>query len=35
MEYIPSSYREHIQEIIGEKNKKGYWKCPNCNFIKK
>ena len=35
MEYIPRSYLEYIQEIIGKKDKRGYWKCPNCGFIKK
>ena len=34
MEYIPRSFQEYIQEIIGEQNKKGYWKCPNCGSIK-
>jgi len=35
MEYIPRSYREHIEEIIGRKNKRGYWRCPKCGIIKK
>ena len=35
MEYIPRSYREHINEIIGGQNKRGYWECPNCGSIKR
>jgi len=35
MEYRPRSFQEHIREIIGEQNKRGYWECPNCGFIKK
>ena len=35
MEYIPRSFREYINEIIGGENKKGYWECPNCKSIKK
>jgi len=35
MEYIPRSYREYIEEIIGKKPKKGYLRCPNCGTIKK
>ena len=34
MEYRPRSFQEHIKEIIGEQNKRGYWKCSNCGFIK-
>ena len=32
--YIPRSFREQIEEIIGGKVKRGYWKCPNCDFKK-
>ena len=35
MDYIPRSYREYINEILGNKNKRGYWECPNCGSIKK
>ena len=35
MEYRPRSFQEHIKEIIGGQNKKGYWKCLNCGSIKK
>ena len=34
MEYRPRSFQEHIKEIIREQNQRGYWKCPNCGFIK-
>ena len=34
LEYIPRSFREQIEEIIGDKVKRGYWKCPNCGFKK-
>ena len=34
LEYIPRSFREQINEIIGGKVKRGYWKCPNCGFKK-
>jgi len=34
LEYIPRSFREQIEEIIGGKVKRGYWKCPNCGFKK-
>ena len=34
LEYIPRSFREQIEEIIGGKAKRGYWMCPNCGFKK-
>jgi len=34
LEYIPRSFREQIEEIIGEQKRKGYWRCPNCGFKK-
>lgn len=35
MEYIPSSFQEHIKELMEEKFVNGIWKCPNCgNTIK-
>jgi len=34
LEYIPRSFREQIEEIIGGKVKRGYWKCLNCGFKK-
>jgi len=34
LEYRPRSFREQIEEIIGNKIKRGYWKCPNCGFKK-
>ena len=34
LEYRPRSFREQIEEIIGSKVKRGYWKCPNCGSIK-
>jgi len=34
LEYIPRSFREQIEEIIGNKVKRGYWRCPNCGFKK-
>ncbi len=34
LEYIPRSFREQIEEIIGDKVKRGYWECPNCGFKK-
>ena len=34
LEYIPRSFQEQIREIIGEQDRKGYWRCPNCNFKK-
>ena len=33
--YIPRSFQEHIKEIIGEQDRTGFWKCVNCNVIKK
>jgi hypothetical protein len=33
MEYIPSSFQEHIKELIENKFEKGYWECPNCGMI--
>ena len=33
MEYRPRSFQEYIQEIIGDKDKRGYWKCPNCGSM--
>jgi rubredoxin len=35
LEYIPRSFREQIEESIGGKKRKGYWKCPNCGFKKR
>jgi len=35
LEYIPRSFREQIEEIIGSKVKRGYWKCPNCGIEKR
>jgi len=32
LEYIPRSFQEQIEENIGGQKKKGYWRCPNCNF---
>ena len=32
LEYKPGSFREQIEEIIGNKVKRGYLRCPNCNF---
>ena len=34
LEYRPRSFRAQIEEIIGGKVKRGYWKCPNCGFKK-
>ena len=34
LEYTPRFFREQIEEIIGDKVKRGYWKCPNCDFKK-
>jgi hypothetical protein len=34
LEYTPRSFREQIEEIIGDKVKRGYWKCPNYDFKK-
>jgi uncharacterized protein with PIN domain len=34
LEYIPRSFHEQIEEIIGNKIKRGYWKCPNCGSKK-
>ena len=33
MEYRPRSFQEHIQEIIGNQIKKGYWMCLNCKAL--
>ncbi len=33
LEYVPRSFREQIEESIGGKERKGFWRCPNCNFI--
>jgi hypothetical protein len=35
LEYRPRSFHEQIEEIIGNKNKSGYWECPNCGYKKK
>jgi hypothetical protein len=35
MVYRPRSFQEQISEIIGEQDKKGYWKCPKCELIKR
>ena len=34
MDYRARSFQEQIREIIEERDKKGYWMCPNCNFKK-
>lgn len=34
MEYRPRSFQEQIREIIEKRDRKGYWKCPNCGSIK-
>ena len=34
LEYIPRSFREQIEEIIGGKVERGFWECPNCGFKK-
>jgi hypothetical protein len=35
LEYVPRSFRDQIQEIIGEQKRKGYWRCLNCGFKKR
>ena len=35
MEYIPRSFQEQIKEYLEDKNKHGYWICPNCNHLEK
>ena len=35
LEYIPCSFQEQIREIMGELERKGYWRCPNCGFKKR
>ena len=34
MDYRARSFQEQIREIIEERDKKGYWMCPNCGFKK-
>jgi len=34
LEYVPHSFREQIEEIIGGQDRRGYWRCPNCNSKK-
>ena len=33
MVYQPRSFQEQIKEFMGEQDRKGFWKCPNCNMI--
>jgi ferredoxin-thioredoxin reductase catalytic subunit len=35
MEYRPRSFQEQIKEIVGEQEKRGYWMCPNCDYLNK
>ena len=34
LDYQPRSFQEQIREIMGKQNKRGYWRCPNCDVIK-
>ena len=33
MQYKPRSHQEHIKEIIGKQNKRGFWECPKCGLV--